>query len=141
MRPPPNPKVERFRVRQGPLKSNSTLGNNGAFSIPHPSGVMLFCIVSDDKGWDHVSAQAIDMGVSRIPTWNEMQYLKELFFEDEETVIQYHVAKSKHLNLHPSVLHLWRPEEAEIVMPPSQMVAPRDAEELQRLLEGRSILE
>lgn len=140
MREPINPRVERFRLREGALRSNSTFGNNGAFRIPHPSGVVFLCVVSDGMDWEHVSVQAIDSEQSRIPTWNEMQYVKELFFEDEEVVMQLHVAKSKHLNLHPNVLHLWRPLKATIPLPPSQMVAPKDNDEWRKVLMGESIL-
>lgn len=140
MREAPNPKVERFRLRERPLYSNSTYGNNGAFRIPHPSGILFYCIVSDGAGWDHVSVQTLDAGKSRIPTWNEMEYVKALFFDDDETVMQLHVPTKDHLNLHPSVLHLWRPQKVSIPRPPSQMVAPKDNDEWRRVLSGESIL-
>lgn len=72
--------------------------------------------------------------IGRIPTRDEMQYIKDLFCEEEETVIEYHVPKSKHLNLHPNVLHLWRPQRINVPLPPSRMVAPKNAEEWQRVL-------
>jgi hypothetical protein len=41
-----------------------------------------------------------------------------LFFEDEETVLQLHPPKSKWINIHPNVLHLWRPTRFQVPLPP-----------------------
>jgi len=51
-----------------------------------------------------------------------MCYIKDLFWMPEECVIQYHPPKSKYKNLHPDVLHLWRPTEVEIPLPPREFV-------------------
>ena len=45
---------EEYRIKNGPLASDSTYGNNGAFDIPFESYV-LFCVASDGGNWDHVS--------------------------------------------------------------------------------------
>lgn len=37
-------------------------------------------------GWEHVSVSYR----RRTPTWNEMCKVKEMFWNDEETVVQYH---------------------------------------------------
>jgi hypothetical protein len=39
-----------------------------------------------------------------------MDAIKRLFFHDTETVMQLHVARTSHINLHPFCLHLWRPQ-------------------------------
>ncbi len=64
--------------------------------------------------WDHVSVSLED----RTPTWDEMCHVKSLFFDDEETVVQFHPPKSVYVNNHPHVLHLWRPTETVIPLPP-----------------------
>lgn len=79
---------------------------------------MLFCIVSDGMGWEHVSVSL----KTRMPTWTELQFVKDLFWEDEEAVIQIHPKKSQYVNNHAFVLHLWRPTEVEIPLPPSILV-------------------
>lgn len=53
------------------------------------------------------------------PTWDEMCAIKELFFEPEEVVVQYHPAESQHVNIHPFCLHLWRPNDGtDLPVPP-----------------------
>lgn len=110
MRPIPNKLVEKFRatdIREwGDRASTSAYGNNGIFMVPYPGHrAMIRCICSDGLGWEHVS---VSLEV-RIPTWQEMCYVKELFWDDEETVMQLHPPKSEWINNHPYVLHLWRP--------------------------------
>lgn len=68
--------------------------------------------------WDHVSVSRRN----RTPNWAEMCQIKELFFEDYETVMQLHVPASDHINEHPYCLHLWRSQSQEIPRPPSLMV-------------------
>jgi hypothetical protein len=73
----------------------------------------LRVVASNGMGWDHVSVSRID----RIPTWEEMEFVKRLFFEDNEIAMQLHVPASDHINIHPYCLHLWRPQNKEIPMP------------------------
>ena len=51
-----------------------------------------------------------------------MEFVKRKFFEDNETAMQLHVAIADHINMHPYTLHLWRPHNAEIPMPPKDAV-------------------
>jgi hypothetical protein len=97
----------------------------GAFVVPSPSakGWYLEMIVSDGMDWDHVSVKAADPGGHlRTPTWDEMVYVKDLWFKQEECALQYHPAKKDYVNCHPHVLHLWRPQKLDIPMPPKVMV-------------------
>lgn len=64
---------------------------------------------SNGRGWDHVSVSY----ENRCPTWEEMCKIKDAFFKEEETAIQYHPAKSEYVNLHPYCLHLWRAQSAD----------------------------
>ena len=48
--------------------------------------------------------------------------IKDLFWDAEDCVIQYHPPKSDYVNNHSHVLHMWRPTEGEIQRPPSIMV-------------------
>lgn len=45
----------------------------------------------------------------RCPTWEEMCQVKDLFWDDEDVVMQFHVPSKDHVNNHPYCLHLWRP--------------------------------
>jgi hypothetical protein len=89
-------------------------------NIPGPNGSRLHVIFSDGMGWDHVSVSL----KNRCPTWEEMCYVKEIFFELEDCVIQFHPPKSDYKNAHPYCLHLWRCQEQEFPRPPSITVAP-----------------
>lgn len=64
---------------------------------------------TDENGWEHVSISPYP--VTKIPTWDDMCILKDIFFEDEEAVIQVHPPKSKYINLMSNCLHLWRPKD------------------------------
>jgi hypothetical protein len=104
----------------------------GAFKIPYPkTGSNLLAIASNGKGalkeygeefaWDHVSVST----TNRCPNWEEMCFIKSLFWEDEETVIQFHPAASQYVDHHPYTLHLFRPLLFNIPLPPSIMIGPK----------------
>ena len=120
MKTQPEPNVEAFRIRGGPLASDESYGNNGAFRILGPGSVLLLAIVSDGVGWEHVSVRPLKK--NRTPTWEEMCFVKDLFWYGEEVVIQYHPAESQYVNNHPHVLHMWRPTDGKIPTPPSILV-------------------
>lgn len=89
--------------------------HNGAFKIPIDNKI-FFVIASDGLGWEHVSVSI--QNVERCPKWNEMCKIKDMFFEDEEVVMQLHPKKSEYVNIHDYTLHLWRPIEKDIPTPP-----------------------
>lgn len=97
------------------------LGNekNGAFKIPI-NNKTFNVIASDGMDWEHVSV-SID-NVERCPKWNEMCKIKEMFFEDNETVMQLHPVKAEYVNIHEYTLHLWRPLKEKIPLPNKIMV-------------------
>lgn len=117
MKSKPSKFLEQHRVKEGPLASDASFGNNGAFIIPHKS-YQLAMIVSDGAGWEHVSVRRAKNCGDDIPDWRTMQYVKELWWKDSETVMQIHPPKADYANRRPSVLHLWRPTDREIPRPP-----------------------
>lgn len=52
-----------------------------------------------------------------------MERVKRTFFKDTEAAMQLHVPVADHLSLHPYCLHIWRPHDATIPLPPKNMVA------------------
>ena len=127
MRNKPSAYVEGRRITSGPLGTRSDLGNNGAFELIDGRGVVFIVIASNMDGWEHVSVSVLMDNVTtegrrRCPTWDEMCWIKDLFWTPKETVVQLHVPRAEHVNNHPYVLHMWRPTRAEIPMPPSAMV-------------------
>lgn len=110
---------EENRIRTGYQASDERAGNNGAFRIHH-KGYTLHVIASNGRGWEHISVSIV--GVSRCPSWEQMCFIKSLFWDEDDTVIQYHPAKAEYINSHPYVLHLWRPTEAELPKPLPTMI-------------------
>ncbi len=95
---------------------NGGEGNNGYFLIYVPATQSIVTVIaSDGAGWDHVSVSL----KNRDPRWEEMSYIKDLFFDDEETVVQFHPKKSEYVNNHPHCLHLWRKQDGEHELPPA----------------------
>ncbi len=92
------------------------LGTPGLKELP----AQLRIIVGIGAGWDHVSVSL----ETRCPTWGEMEFVKRLFFRDDETAIQLHVPPADHINHHAFTLHLWRPHMVSIPRPPAWMVGP-----------------
>jgi hypothetical protein len=119
---------ERARVTDGPTGSSVADGANGAFLIDSPEpGWRLALIASDgaENGWEHVSVHAYRPRAphaSRVPTWREMTFVKDLCWDDEDVVMQLHPARSTYVNVHPDVLHLWRPRDQTIPTPPRDLV-------------------
>lgn len=113
-------KLEAFRIRSGYYKSGK--GElRGAFHIPGPCGEELVVIASNGEGevpWEHVSVSLR----GRTPNWLEMCFIKDLFWGEEEAVVQLHPPKSVYVNNHPNCLHLWRPLEVSIPLPPKGLV-------------------
>jgi hypothetical protein len=75
-------------------------------------------IVSDGAGWEHVSVHVEHEKGLRTPTWSEMCYIKDKFWDKEDCVVPYHPPESDYINNHPHVLHLWRPTELDVPRPP-----------------------
>lgn len=110
----------KYRIRDGRLGSTDEMGNNGAFEIKLKHSQVVFVIAGDGLGWEHVSVSRQD----RCPTWEEMCQVKDLFWDGEDCVIQFHPPESEYVNAHPRCLHLWRPIGVELPRPPSIMVGP-----------------
>ncbi len=117
MRETVNRYIESRRIRRGELASDTSFGSNGAFALSK-NNVKFFVLASDGGGWDHVSVSCSH----RCPTWAEMCWVKELFFDSDEAVMQLHPAESDYVNHHPNCLHLWRPQEAALPLPPTSLV-------------------
>lgn len=120
-----DPRLEVGRVRAGFYGSNP--GDDfGAFVIKY-RGETLRIIASpgdanEEIPWEHVSVSL----KNRCPHWEEMCFVKELFWDSEETVMQLHPPKSSWINNHAFCLHLWRPVKQEIPLPPSIAVGYKE---------------
>lgn len=107
-------------IRSGKIKGfqqkeRAPDGGSGWVTI---HGKTFFVIYSNGGGWDHVSASSNN----RCPTWEEMCFIKNVFFDEDECCIEYHPAKKDYVNNHPYCLHIWKPQTQDIPIPPIIMV-------------------
>jgi hypothetical protein len=100
----------------------------GAFDLPGPCGERLVIIADDGRdpdpllgGWKHVSVSTR----RRNPNWQEMCWVKDLFWDPEDCVVQYHPPRSVYVSHHPYCLHLWRPLRERLPMPSHLLVGPK----------------
>lgn len=98
-------------------------GGMGEFT----TGMLRNCTVvwSYAGGWEHVSINH----PHRIPAWDEMCIVKNMFWNDEETVVQYHPAMDNYVNNLPHCLHLWKPIEkysGVLPIPPDILVGVKE---------------
>lgn len=115
--------MHQWRVREGALASDDSAGNNGAFLMPGARQPLLQIIASDGEGWEHVSVSV--PGNHTTPSWEEMDFVKRLFWDDTDCVAQLHVPRKDWVNFHPYTLHLWRQIGHEWAQPDSIMVGPK----------------
>ena len=114
-----------LRVRGGPMGSDERFGNNGCFVLPHfndKSALRFNVIAADGAGWEHVSVSL----KGRCPTWEEMCWVKAIFWDETDWVLQFHPPESEYVNNHPYCLHLWRPIGAHFPTPPGLLVGLKD---------------
>ncbi len=112
--------AEKYR-RPHPLGFPHKEGDDfGWFMIPSPNqNISLAVMVApSDSEWQHISIST----KTRCPNWQEMCFIKDLFFEDEETVVQFHPKKSEYVNMAKTCLHLWRWNKGEFPTPPKILV-------------------
>lgn len=109
----------------------------GFFVIPLPEGpgkaMVMACssavgdpdIPPELAEWDHVSVhiriKRRNGDKMRTPTWDEMCFINDLFFDEDECTVQFHPPRNEYVNVHPHVLHIWQHQEGH-TLPPTLMV-------------------
>lgn len=94
-------------------------GWNGHFLVPI-DGDIWHIRISDGLGWRHLSISNAQRSV--MPTWSIMCRAKDLFFGDDELVVQYHPPKADYVNDHQFCLHLWQSLDEPMPAPPLHFV-------------------
>jgi hypothetical protein len=120
-------KLEAGRVRHGLFASRTEDGGYGCFFVTAPSGEDLKIVSTPGdnpavQGWEHVSVSCR----MRCPTWEEMCFVKDLFWCSDEAVVQFHPPRADYINNHPFRLHLFKPTDQELRLPPTILVGVRD---------------
>jgi len=112
--------LEPYRKLDGPYGTSE--GEHDGFFFIRRGSLTLAAMAtqgSEEVPWEHVSIRVCAHKGDRIPTWEEMCYVKSLFWDAEECVVQFHPPESDYVNNHPCVLHLWKPIGIEMPRPPS----------------------
>jgi hypothetical protein len=129
-------KVEAYRVGVGLWGSNPGDNYGVLHNVPGPCGEKLGIVVSDGlpcglpaDGWEHVSVSLSRVGKARVPNWEEMCWVKNLFWDPEDCVVQFHPPQSKNVNNY-RVLHMWRYLKGEFPRPPGWMIGIKALGEL-----------
>ena len=113
-----NTKIEKYRDKAFEIRIYGQNGDNynGVFRIKFENKD-YFVIASNGKDWEHISVSG-----KNIPNWKTMCFIKDLFFDENETVIQFHPKKSEYVNKSETCLHLWKPINKEIELPENILV-------------------
>jgi len=114
-------KMEKRRVMTGYMASTRKDGIMGAFIVRGPCATNLKIISSGtwpDEEWEHVSVST----ERRCPNWIEMCWVKDMFWNKDETVVQFHPGHD-YINFHPYCLHLWKHRNGH-TLPDSKLVGP-----------------
>ncbi len=117
---------EGYRQQHPPALQSPEGAAYGRFVIPggNACGRPLCAIACDGEltdGWEHVSVTIYGKPTS-IPSWNEMCLIKDLFWEQDAWVLQFHPPASEYVNNHEGCLHLWRQTKLPVPTPPSVLV-------------------
>lgn len=129
--------AETGRISTGPMQT-AVGDRHGQFVLYCPNGQQLNVIVSCAEiareiaiedgldpikwAWDHVSVHVA--GRKTTPTWEQMCFVKNQFWDEHECVIQFHPRTKDYVNIHTGVLHLWKwfYDCGGQAMPPLEMV-------------------
>ena len=98
---------------------------NGKVKIDNRIDKALHFIFSWGCGFEHLSVST----PVKTPTWEQMQKMKEIFWNNDEVCMQLHPKKEDYVDNMPYCLHIWKPIDKEIPTPPSIMVGFRKGKE------------
>jgi len=103
--------------------SDESVGEQGFFMLPNfktKKGLFMLCLASNGMGWEHVSVSIPTE--NRCPTWEEMCWVKSLFWDETDAVVQFHPPATEYVNNHEFCLHLWKQVGIEFNLPSSELV-------------------
>ena len=110
-------RAEKFRQHRpvGIMPATKTGNPFGVFimGVPGQSQIRMIACDSVETGWDHVSVSKLVIGKNGkahavTPTWEEMCVIKDLFWDENDCVVQFHPPKQDYVNTHNNCLHLWK---------------------------------
>ncbi|MDE6832794.1 MAG: hypothetical protein K2J39_00885 [Ruminococcus sp.] len=78
----------------------------------------IFFTATWNDNWEQVYISR----ASNRPKWEELCETKEIFWNDDECVIQYIPSASMHTNEYNNCLYLWKPVGVKIPIPPKILI-------------------
>jgi hypothetical protein len=87
-------------------KRIGTAAGNSGWLYEERSGLRVIASAEqhpDGKRWIHVSVSRQD----RLPSWDELVAVKELFIGAEREAVQFLPPRSQWVNMHDNCLHIW----------------------------------
>lgn len=90
-------------------------------------------------GWEHASISYLHK--KKLPDWNIMCRLKDLFWTEDEACVQYHPAKEDYVNMHEYTLHIWKPYLENLPTPPSIMVGFKNVNSTEMSLASKAFID
>lgn len=99
------------------------------------TGKYLNFIFSNQLGWEHLSVSM----PSRTPSWDQMCMMKDIFWSKDEACVEYHPREEDYVNNHNHCLHIWRPTDETLPIPPSILVGFRNEAEKQAFLKAAEL--
>lgn len=110
------PLIELHKIKALTINMEGLDGGCGVIRHGKLTGSVIW---SFGGGWEHVSIAPFNRKYT--PSWDDMCYIKDMFFKPEEWAVQYHPAKSEYVNIVENRLHLWRPINEQLPTPPQYM--------------------
>lgn len=98
----------------------------------HIGGWRGSVIFTTGCGWEHCSVSPYAKRI--MPSWDDMVAIKDIFWKDDESVIQIHPPKDQYVNNMPNCLHLWRCTYQSMTLPPSVLVGLRKGQTKEEFL-------
>ena len=83
-------------------------------------------------GFEHLSVST----TVKTPSWEQMCFMKDIFWEEDEVCMQLHPSKENYINMMPYCLHIWKPINEAIPKPPNAMVGIRPDKITEDLFDG-----
>jgi len=110
--------LTRIRAAKGRVLEDAGIDWLSCLLPGHKNGRSLNCVAAWRGGWDRVRVLTAQPGA---PTWADMCIVKDVFFGENETVIQVHPPDTHPAHLKRSAVRLvlWRPQMGGIPLPPA----------------------
>ena len=104
----------------------------GGFTLDSITRKRLNFKFTKANGWEHLSVSM----PNKCPSWEMMCDMKNIFWDEDECCVEYHPKKSDYVNNHNYCLHIWKPYEEELPIPPVLFVGLRNIDDAKELADN-----